>query len=259
MRIPIRMIGLATTFFWIFLIAFAVTAVYSLKDVQFDFGQPQTGATADNGLFFTMPIRIFNGGLYDIGNFNVTSQVMPTDGAIVASGSTFVPVIRKGEEISISHMVTVSINDLLQNGRDYLFNDAELKIYESVGMSVAEMIPVQASTNFSMPWGAPLYGFALGTPAYSMYNATHLRVVVPVSFENHSLFDLAGTLQLRMFNSTGAFIGDGQIPITARQTSSYNGNVELHVGAQGLTQSGGFEVSFLSPILNYAPWVIPYG
>jgi hypothetical protein len=259
MRIPIRMIGLATTFFWIFLIAFAVTAVYSLKDVQFDFGQPQTGTTADNRLFFTMPIRIFNGGLYNIGNFNVTSQVMRTDGAIIASGTTFVPVIRKGEEISTSHMVTASINDLLQSSQNYLFNDAELRIDESVGMSVAEMIPVQASTNFSMPWGAPLYGFALGTPAYSMYNATHLRVVVPVSFENHSFFDLAGTIQSRMFNSTGAFVGDGQTPITARQTSSYNGNIELRIGAQGLTQSGSFEVSFLSPILNYGPWVIPYG
>ena len=259
MRIPIRMIGLATTFFWIFLIAFAVTAVYSLKDVQFDFGQPQTGTTADNRLFFTMPIRVLNRGLYNIGNFNVTSQVMRTDGAIVASGATFVPVIRKGEEISTSHMVTASINDLLQNSQNYLFNDAELRICESVGMSVAEMIPVQASTNFSMPWSAPLYGFALGKPAYSMYNATHFRVVVPVSFENHSFFDLTGTVQLRMLNSTGAFVGDGQTPIMARQTSSYNGNIELHIEAQGLTQSGSFEVSFLSPILNYGPWVIPYG
>ena len=259
MRIPIRMIGLATTFFWIFLIAFAVTAVYSLKDVQFDFGEPQTGTTADNRLSFSMPITIFNRGFYDIGHFNVTSQIIRGDGAIVASGTTLVPVIRKGEQITTSHMVTVSTNDLLQNDRDYLFNDAELRIYESVGMSVAEMIPVQASTNFSMPWGAPLYGFALGAPEYSAYNATHLRVVVPVSFENHSFFDLTGTVQLRMFSSAGAFMGDGQTAVETRQTSSYSGNVEFYVGASGLTGSGSFEVSFLSPIFNYGPWVIPYG
>ena len=259
MRVPIRMIGLATTFFWIFLIAFAVTAVYSLKDVQFDFGEPQTGTTADNRLFFSMPITIFNRGFYDIGHFNVTSQIIRGEDAIVASGTTFVPVIRKGEQITTSHMVTVGINNLLQSDRDYLFNDAELRIYESVGMSVAEIIPVQASTNFSVSWGAPLYGFALGTPEYSTYNATHLRVVVPVSFENHSFFDLTGTVQLRMFNSAGAFMGDGQTAVEARQTSSYNGNVELYVGALGLTGSGSFETSFLSPIFNYGPWVIPYG
>ena len=259
MRIPIRMIGIATTFFWIFLIAFAVTAVYSLKDVQFDFGEPQTGTTADNRLFFSMPIKIFNRGFYDIGYFNVTSQITSGDGAIVASGTTFVPVIRKGEEITTSHMVTVSIGDLLQSNRNYLFNNTELRICESVGMRVAEMIPVQASTSFSVPWGAPLYGFALGAPEYSTYNATHLRVVVPVSFENHSFFDLAGTVQLRMFNSTGVYAGFGQTSVGARQGSSYDGLVEFYVGASRLTRSGSFEVSFLSSVFNYGPWVIPYG
>jgi hypothetical protein len=259
MRIPIRMIGLATTFFWIFLIAFAVTAVYSLKDLQFDFGEPQTGTTADNRLFFSMPIKIFNRGFYDIGYFNVTSQIMRGDGAIVASGTTFVPVIRKGEEIATTHMVTVSIGDLLQGNQNFLFNNAELRICESMGMRVAEMIPVQVSTNFSVPWGAPLYGFALGAPEYSTYNATHLRVVVPVSFENHSFFDLAGTIQLRMLDSMSAFVGYGQTPVEARQSSSFNGFVEFYVEPPELTGSGRFEVSFLSPIFNYGPWVIPYG
>ena len=36
--------------------------------------------------------------------------------------------------------------------------------------------------------------------------------------------------------------------------ATYNWNSQTWV-----TQSGSFEVSFLSPILNYGPWVIPYG
>jgi len=56
------MISIATTFFWIFLIVFLVSAVYSFKDVQFDFGEPQIGLTSDNKILFSLPITIDNKG-----------------------------------------------------------------------------------------------------------------------------------------------------------------------------------------------------
>jgi len=40
MKILIRMIGIATTLFWIFLIVFFISAVYSAKDIDFDFWSP---------------------------------------------------------------------------------------------------------------------------------------------------------------------------------------------------------------------------
>jgi len=62
MRVPIRMIGIATTFFWIFLIAFFVSAVYSVKDVHFDFGEPQMDVTSHNKVVFSLPVSIANSG-----------------------------------------------------------------------------------------------------------------------------------------------------------------------------------------------------
>ena len=259
MNISIRMIGIATTIFWIFLILFTITAAYSVKDIQFHFGDPQTSMNADNQVVFSMPISIVNRGYYDVGHFNVTSRIASEDGSEITRGSTFIPVIRKDELVTAYHNLTLDINDLLESDANYLFNDTNLRIYESVGLWLAQVIPVQASTNFTIQWGAPLYNFTIGQPQFSVYNMTHSRVAVPISFENHAFFDLTGTIQVRMF-SGGTQIGEGQTNVEALQNSRYDGNVDLYVSNTLVDLSNvRFEVYFLSPFFNYGPWVIPYG
>jgi len=259
MRIPIRMIGIATTFFWIFLIAFFVSAVYSVKDVHFDFGEPQMDVTSDNKVVFSLPVSITNRGFYNIGSFNISTEISDKEGFTITLGSTFIPVINKNDVATITHNMTIDINDLLQRDQNYLFNDTELKIYEAVGMRIADVIPVQASTNFSMHWGAPLYNFTLGKVEYAAHNLTHFKVVVPISFENRAFFDLVGNIQIQMYNSTDIIVGEGQTNIEAHHNSPYHGYLELYVSMAGMSESGHFEVYFLTPLFNYGPLVIPYG
>jgi hypothetical protein len=259
MRIPIRMIGIATTFFWVFLIGFAVSAFYSVKDVHFDFGEPQVSMTADNQVLFSMPITIENSGYYNIGFFNVTTEILDENGSQIMRGSTSIPVIRRVDRITVMHNVTVDTDDLLQNHQNYLFNDSELNINMLLGMHIAEVIPVQVSANLSAPWGAPLYNFSLGEIAYSVYNMTHMRAVVPISFENHAFFDLTGNILMRMYNSTDSLLGEGQTAITAVQHSPYNGFIEIYISTLGITPSGRFEVYFTTPFFNIGPLVTPYG
>ena len=259
MRVPIRMIGLATTFFWIFLIAFFISAVYSVKDVHFDFGDPQIRLTSDNKLVFSLPVSITNRGFYDIDAFNMTTEVSDKEGFIITRGSTFIPVITKNDSVTVTHNMTADVNDLLGRDQNFLFNDTELRIYEAVGMRIADMIPIQASTNFSVPWGAPLYNFTLGEVEYAAHNLTHFRAVIPISFENHAFFDVVGNIQTRMYNSADEVVGDGQTNIEAYHNSPYNGYVELYVSITGMTESGRFEVYFRTPFFNYGPLVIPYG
>lgn len=253
------MIGIATTFFWIFLTAFFVSAVYSAKDVHFDFGEPQMSLTAGNKILFSLPVTITNRGYYNIGFFSIVTEISDKEGDIITRGSTLVPVINKNEEVVTAHNMTIDVNDLLESDRNYLFNDTELRIYEAIGMRIAEIIPVQASTNLSIPWGAPLYDFTLGEVEYAAHNRTHLRVVVPINFENHAFFDLVGNIQVRMYNSGNIVMGGGQTNIEAYQNSPYNGYLELYVSIIEITESGHFEVYFLTQFFNYGPLVIPYG
>ena len=259
MRVPIKMIGLATTFFWIFLIAILVTAVYSVKDLQFSFGEPQLGTTSDNKLLVSIPITIINNGLYNIDYFNVTTEILDQDGYPITNGSTFIPVIGKGQEVNATHNMTIDVNDLLQRDQNLLFNDTELEINETGSIRIAEIIPVQASTNFSMPWGAPLYNFMLGQYQYTPINSTHVNIMIPISFENHASFDLDGSIRIRMYNSTGGQVGRGRTDIQVMQNSPYSGYISFTVQMTGMTESGRFEVYFRTSFFNYGPIVIPYG
>jgi hypothetical protein len=253
------MIGIATTFFWIFLIAFFVSAVYSVKDLHFDFGEPQVSVNADNEVVFSLPVSITNRGFYNIGSFNISTEISDKEGFAITRGSTFIPVIKKNDAVTVTHNMTLDVNDLLQRDQNYLFNDSELKIYEALSMRIADAIPVQASTNFSMPWGAPLYNFSLGEPAYVRYNSTHFRVTVLISFDNHAFFDLVGDMRIRMYNSTGVRVGKVRTSLEAYANSHYSGFVEFYVSMAGTTSTGRFEVDFSTSTFEYGPLVIPYG
>jgi len=259
MNISIRMIGIATTVFWVFLLAFAFSAVYSVKDVQFHFGEPQVGVNADNQLYFSLPISLANRGFYNIGHFNVTSRILDVNGSEIAHGSTFVRVINKGEEVTAFHNMTLDISDLLQRSQFYLFNDSDLTVREWVGLWLAEVIPVQASTNFTLPWGAPLYNFSVGQTTVSFYNVTHSRIAVPIGFENHALFDVVGAFQINVYNGD-MLNGEGRTDVAVLQHNRYDGLAEVYVrNSPAVTTSGRVEIYFSSSVFNYGPWVIPYG
>lgn len=258
------MIGIATTFFWIFIVIFAATAAYSVKDLEFNFGDPTTSMTADNQMVFSMPMTVVNRGLYNIGYFNVTSKITDADDVEIVHNSTVIPVIRKGEEKTVNHDLAMNATAMLQEYQDYLFNDSELRVYESVGLRLAEVIPVQASGNFSVPWGAPLYNLAVGTPQFTAVNVTHFRVSVLVSFENHAFFDLSGTLQVRMYNSSDALIGQGETMIYAPQHSQYSGSVEPYITMSQITPTtttptGYFTFTIQTPLFSYESERVSYG
>ncbi len=264
MNIPVRMIGIATTIFWVFLIIFCLTAVYSVKDLQFSFGEPQLNMTPDNTAIFSLPVNILNRGYYDLHGFNVTTGVRDEHGSLITRGSTFIPLIRRDEPMTVLHNMTININDLLEHSQEYLFNDTTLNVDASVGINLIQLIPAQASGNFTIPWGAPLYNLQIGNPSYAMVNFTHFRASVPISFENHALFDLTGNVQIRMFDNANVQIGEGQSAIQAYQHSSYSDSVDLLIHAPSIITptpsfSGHLEVTIETPMFNYGPLVIPVG
>ena len=259
MKVPIRMIGVATTIFWIFIIAFSISAVYSIKDLQFDFGEPQTTMVSKTELVFSLPISIFNRGRYNMHDFNMTSVVMDRQNRTITKGSTFVQTIGSGQQVNTAHNVTINIADFLRDNTDLLFNDTELMLNENVGMTLAELIPVRASGNIPMPWGAPLYNFALGDLQYEPHNSTHFRARIPISFENHAQFDFAATIRVRMYSNVSSLISEGEVLVEVSPNSSYNGFLELYIPVSAVSPNGRFEASFIMPFLEYGPLVIPYG
>jgi hypothetical protein len=259
MELSIRMIGVASTFFWIILIAFFASAAYSVKDLHLSLEQPMLSLDSTSNVIVSIPLNIENGGYYNLGEFNITTKVYNANGSTLAKGSTFIATIKRGEKLAAFHNLTVRFEELLQKGAYYLFNDSSLSIVAAISMKLAEVIPVQALSNYSVPWGAPFYGFKLGEPTFEAFNTTHVKVVLPINFENHAFFDLQGEIQLRMYNSEGLLVGEGKSAIEVPQRIPYSGSLTFYAKAAEITENGRFEVYFSTPLLTYGPLVIPYG
>jgi hypothetical protein len=253
------MIGITTTFLWIFLIAFLVSAVYSVKDLHFDFGEPKMDITADNKIVFSLPLNITNEGFYGLIAFNMTTQISSVEDFIVAYGTTFIPIINKGDAVTVTHNVTIDLNELLRYDKNFLFNDSELKICEMVSIRIANIIPVQASTNYSLRWGAPLYNFTLGQPRYLMANSTHFQVNLPINFKNQAFFNVIGNIKVQMYNNASILLGDGQTFVNVPQQSPYDGVISFYVLRSEITSNGHFSVSILTSLFSYENLVVPYG
>ncbi|MEM3627573.1 MAG: hypothetical protein QXZ25_06055 [Candidatus Bathyarchaeia archaeon] len=259
MRIPIRMLSAITALFWIFLAAFTVSAIYSFKDVKFGLAAPQINVNGDGKAALSIPITVANDGLYNIGAFNISTEISDEKGNIITQNSSFVPIIRSRENVTIKHVMIINFKDLMDNGENYLFNDTELEIKTVVNLKVAEVIPVKASANISMPWGAPLHNFTIGKIEYTSFNSTHLKVKVPISFTNHAFFDVSGKIEIRMFSDAGVPLWDGQLHIEAQSGSIYNESIEFHVPVASITGRGYFEFYFVTTYFSFGPLVVPYG
>jgi hypothetical protein len=262
-KVPIRMISIATSFFWIFLIIFCASAMYSMKDIKLSLGEPYPRLAPDNEFVLSLPLVIVNRGYYNLGYFNVSTNIVGENGLTVARGSTFIPVINKGESVNTTHYIRLNLTDLLNTYESLFFNDTELLINATVSMKAAELIPVQVSSNLSVPWGAPLYNFTLGLPeltaCFEPDSTPCCRAIISIDFENHAFFDVNGTVQVYMYNSMNALIGEGQTHIDAQQHLPYHGSLELRVPPDNVTANGHLEVFFATSLFNYGPVEVTYG
>jgi hypothetical protein len=262
MNVPIRALGIATSIFWILLIAFIALSAYSFKDLNFDLGEPQFTTAPDGQLLFSLPLHVDNRGYCSLKEFQLMTVFSDAEGAEISRDNTFVPVIPRGENVTIFHNVTLSMDSVLENAEQYLFNDNNLTASVTAGLTFAELLPTQISTNFTFPWGAPFYNFALGHPSFGRFDLTHSAVSVPMSFENHAAFDLAGNIRAELFDSAGSLLGESQTSFYVPQHSSYDGNLEFHVplstASSSAAHNGHFNVYFSTPLFEYGPLVIPY-
>ena len=246
----IRTLAWATYIFWIILIFFSVTAIYSAIQLAqgFRFGEPQA-TTHDGTATLSLPLHINNAGFYDITNLNLTTSISDSSGTSISNSSTFVQLIPRGRESSITHNISLSAGSMNSSRLSHLlFTDDNLTVDATVTMDYARVIPFALGTNLSMPWGAPLSNLTLGIISMSGASAT-----VPFSFENHSLFELDGTIRLEIVDNLDNVVGQGTRNILALPQSNYSDSIT--VGVSGVPAAE--RLYFQTSVFSYGPVVIP--
>ena len=266
MNVPIRMLGVASTIFWVFLIAFIALAAYSVKDLSVDFGEPEFSVTPEGELDIALPLYVDNRGYYNLKEFYLSTVFSDPEGEEISRAETFLPVIPHGENVTIMHNVALDPVSLLEGGEPYLFQDNDLSVSFTAGLNFAEVLPAEISANFTFPWGAPFYNFGVGELSFELVDFTHATASVPVSFENHAAFDLAGNIRMELYDSKDCLLTESQIVLYVPQQSAYDGNMEFNIpltsaslSSFSTAQSGHLDVYFAMGIAQYGPLVIPYG
>jgi len=255
MRQAIRVLGWATNIFWITLLFFTVTTVYSAFQLGVGFGEPSM-SSLDGTFVASLPLNITNRGFYDISDLNITTLVKDSEGASISNSSTFVQLIPRGSNASLRHNITVSLSQLTTENLSYLlFNDSNFNVDISLKLNYAKAVPFRISTNFTMPWGAPLSNLTLGNIAVTPYNTTHVMIVIPVSFENHSFFELNGTMRLEIVDNVDHIVGEGATSINSLPHSGYGDALEvLSTGNPANIREA--HIYFETSVFSYGPVVI---
>ena len=261
MKIAIRMLSIATVILWIVILFFSVTAVYSVMNVGISVGEVQM-LPSSKGVTFSLPFSITNGGYYDLADLNLTTRITEPNGTVLDVTETFVPSIPKGTDINASHTIPIDIESILSlNHVSLLLNDSSFNVEVYAGLNFARAVPVQLATNVTLPWGAPLADFAVGTISVSPYNDTHSEASIPVSFENHATLDIAGTLKLEVCNNLDEKIASGITVINVHPQQSYAGSIRVYprlYDVSKLTGSGRIHMLFETPMFT-VEWWEPYG
>jgi len=255
MKQAIRALGWAVSILWIILLLFTVTVVYSAFQIRPSFGEP-SAATSGSTLTASIPIILYNGGFYDISKFNITTRVRDCRGMTITRSSTLVPLVSAGANTTITHSISLAIEQAATNNLSHLlFDDSDLEVDAAVRLTYARAFPFEISLNLSMPWGAPFANLTLGDISITPLNLTHARVRIPLSFENHSFLTMNGTMQLEIVDYTNHVVGIGSTGFDAPPDSRFETNVEILVsGDPGDIREA--RLYFETPFFSYGSMVM---
>ena len=263
MRQSIRALGWASKILWIAAAAFMVTSLYSplklILERQIDIGSPKP-SFSNATMTVSIPFFINNTGFYDISDLNVETSVTDCNSTLISTSTTSVENIPRGGSVNETHAICVSIDDVISKNLTYLLlDDATIILDVSVGLKIAHVIPLKVSTSVNMSWGAPFYNASVRIADLpEPYNSTHYSITAWSSFENHSPFDVNGTLRLDIFNEREEFIGLWIDQVSAPSGGEYSEKVIIHVRPSKFSGTGEVHAYFEGP-LGSVEWWFKYG
>jgi hypothetical protein len=261
LRVILRILKIITIILWIIILFFSVTAVFSATNLKVTVGEVQF-LPSSSGITFLLPFTLNNSGYYEIADLNLTSRVFNLDGSLLDQSETIVASIPHGSSINESHKVTIELEDILVFDQEsLLLEDNNFNVEIFAALNFARAIPVQISTNTSIPWGAPMAEFSIDSFSFVTYNTTYQQANIPIKFENHAILDIQGTLTIEVYNTSKELIASGFNLFNVPSNSNYSDSISVYARQQDIpkfTGIGNFHIVFETPLF-LVEWDEPYG
>ena len=261
MIVTTRILSISTFVLWVIIIFFFATSVYSVMNLRVEAGQVEM-VPSGSGISFSLPFSIDNGGYYELSGLNLTTRVTDPNGKVIDLTETFIPSIPQGSMVNSSHTVSVEVDEIMSMDHvTLLLEDDEFLIEIFAGLEFADTVPVELSLNTSIPWGAPFANFFIGDISVTQIDETRARLSIPMSFDNHAVLDISGTLTLELYNDNEEFIASGTNAIDVPSQGGYRSALLLEADYQDLlklTNSGNVHMIFETTLFS-VDWWEPYG
>ena len=213
MKQGIRALNVTIIISMILVIIYLATALYSVTEL-FLFNQSFMFEDfefeiSDDALTISTPITLNNTGYYDINRFQITTVLVDDVDELIDETSTVVNDISPNENIDLQHRLSLDFVDLLSTRQDLLFTDTIFNLTVQFNLLYAYALEFEVEIqDTELPWGAPLA--QLNITSYNpTINSTHLLLNMIFSANNHSPFNLNGSLIFEVYNEQEEYIGQG--------------------------------------------------
>jgi hypothetical protein len=213
---------------------------------------------SSNGIDFSLPFSITNNGYYELADLNLMTRVTDPNKTVVDITETFVSSIQKGSKVTETHTISIDLDSIMSMDHVFLLlNDSFFNVEVFADLNFARTVPVQLSTNVTIPWGAPFANFSTGAISVSPHNSTHVETTIPISFENHAIIDVTGILEVKVYNDSNELIASGSASINVLSQQTYGADLILFARQQDayeLSSSGKMRLIFETPAFAVEWW-----
>lgn len=212
----------------------------------------------------SIPFFVNNTGRFPISNVILTTNISDYKGTLITGSEAVLPHVpegRVGRETQILHL---SMRDIISEELPHLlFQDGQLRADMSIGFTYAYLVSLKIQLpNMSFPLGAPLHNLSVGKPTgLESFNATHYKVYLPLSFENHAPITLV-MIHLNLLNEQRENLASRTVTVDVRPMEGFADSFEVFIEGrdlQRLTKRGFVQLYFQTPRFSFGPVEMPYG
>lgn len=218
----------------IVVIAFAVVGalVWNLAQAAFSLsiGQISTsvfGLTA----IIEVPVTVSNPGPFTLTGIAVSVTVSDRSGVQLLEGSAGPLDVKPGSTVQAKVILSFDVGKIPRETLERLMGSSEeLLVQASLQGAAPPFLKLTGRLKSTLHWGAPVRNLQVGKPDFAPYNATHILVSVPVSFENDSPYiSISGTGVMRVLDAKDREVGRGVLNVDAPIKSRFQGALKVFI------------------------------
>jgi len=242
LKVAARALSIALILLSLLMGMLLLTVIYSARRIRIETPTVKSELT-DTGTRLIMEVPIYNEGFHDITDVELrTDIVVELTGDVIATSTSYLPMVAKGGEGRLVHVVEFDLTEIARNERALralMLNNTNLIVVASLSLVYAYMFEISLEANASSPWGAPMSGLVM---ALEPPGPGEDEITAVLSFANNASFGY--NFKLEALNELGYSLGNSSLIYVDPGASFEEEAITIPINTALWTGSGSIRVHF---------------